>query len=73
MSEKSVTVSEDHLTLTNRLMIEKKEAKEGKKGRGRGEKGKERGRGREKRQEGRKDGKGLLPALWRAGAGTRTD
>ena len=45
MSEKSVTVSEDHLTLTNHLMIEKKEAKEGKKARGRGgERGREDGR-----------------------------
>ena len=33
MSEKSVTVLEDDLILTNLLMIEKKKAKEGKKGR----------------------------------------
>lgn len=44
MSGKSLTVLEDHLILTDLLMIEKKKAKEGKKGRGRGGEGRERGR-----------------------------
>lgn len=52
MSKKSVTVLEDHLILTNLLMIEKKKAKEGKKGRkrgGEGERKEERQMGKEER------------------------
>ena len=55
MSEKSVTVLEDHLILTNLLMIEKKKAKEGKKGRekrGRGQRERKKERWGKKKEDG---------------------
>ena len=51
MSEKSVTVLEDHLILTNLLMIEKKKAKEGKRGEGDREKGRKKDGERRKRMK----------------------
>lgn len=57
MSEKSVTVLEDDLILTNLLMIEKKKAKEGKKGRekrGRGQRERKKERWGKKKEDERK-------------------